>query len=410
MQVTFGIDVSKSTSTVCELIGESRNELTITNNRPGFIQLLHELTVFSKHPQIIFEATGVYSRRLQSFLEDYGYDYVILNPLKAKKEMDMGLRHNKTDKTDAYHLALIQRLYHHPINQPQPQSQTYKQLNSLSRFYDQLTDDLVMAKNRLHQALQFTFPEIENLFSTAKGEHYWQIVARYPHCDLVRREDKEQLINWLMSLKGIGFKHALRSADKLIELAYQAYPVVSCSSIEVEQMQYYAHRLLSLNDQRKNLIAKMVKLAKSLSNHDLENLQSIPGFAQTTAVRVLAELGDLRRFSNPNKINAFIGIDPGRYQSGEMDSNLSITKHGNAVARKLLYRAIGRIDNAAKTNPCHIADYYESKKLSSQTKGFKKIAIASIHKLIRTIYALIINDQPYDYNVATHNQKDFSRN
>ncbi len=103
-------------------------------------------------------------------------------------------------------------------------------------------------------------------------------------------------------------------------------------------------------------------------------------------------------------------IDPGRYQSGEMDSNLSITKHGNAVARKLLYRAIGQIDNAAKTNPCHIADYYESKKLSSQTKGFKKIAIASIHKLIRTIYALIINDQPYDYNVATHNQKDFSRN
>lgn len=42
MQVTFGIDVSKSTSTVCELIGESKNELTITNNRPVFIQLLHE--------------------------------------------------------------------------------------------------------------------------------------------------------------------------------------------------------------------------------------------------------------------------------------------------------------------------------------------------------------------------------
>lgn len=59
-----------------------------------------------------------------------------------------------------------------------------------------------------------------------------------------------------------------------------------------------------------------------------------------------------------------------------------------------------------KTNPYYIADYYENKKLSSQTKGFKKIAIASIHKLIRTIYALIINN----YNVATHNQKDFRRN
>ncbi|MBL1060531.1 IS110 family transposase, partial [Lactobacillus sp. A27] len=294
MQVTFGIDVSKSTSTVCELIGESKNELTITNNRPGFIQLLHELTAFSKHPQIIFEATGVYSRRLQAFLEDYGYEYVVLNPLKAKKEMDMGLRHNKTDKTDAYHLALIQRLYHHPINQLQ--SQTYKQLNSLSRFYNQLTADLVMAKNRLHQALQSTFPEIENLFSAAKGKNYWQIVNHYPHCDLVRKADKKQIITWLTNLKGIAFRHAQRTADKLIKLAHQAYPVVSCSSIEVEQVQYYAHRLLNLSDQRENLIARMVKLAKSLPNYDLENLESIPGFAQTTAVRVLAELGDLRRF------------------------------------------------------------------------------------------------------------------
>ena len=151
----------------------------------------------------------------------------------------------------------------------------------------------------------------------------------------------------------------------------------------------------------------MVKLAKSLPNHDLENLESIPGFAQTIAVRILAELGDIRRFSSPNKINAFIGIDPGRYQSGEMDASLIITKHGNV---KLLYRAIGQIDNAAKTNPCHIVDYYESKKLSSQTKGFKKIAIASIHKLIRTIYAVIINEYLYDYDVATYNQKDFDSN
>ena len=137
----------------------------------------------------------------------------------------------------------------------------------------------------------------------------------------------------------------------------------------------------------------------------MEILESIPGIAQTTAVRILGELGDLRRFSNLNKINAFIGIDPRRYQSGEMDASLNITKHGNAAARKILYRAIGQIDQAAKTQHCHIADYYENKKLSSQTKGFKKIAIASIHKLIRTMYALISNDQLYDYDVAKHNQK-----
>lgn len=170
MKVVFGIDVSKSTSNICELIGEGKKELLITNDRPGFMQLLKELKTFTVKPQIIFEATGVYSRRLQAFLEDYGYDYVIINPLKAKKEMDLGLRHNKTNRNDAYHLALIQRLHNHPVNRLQ--AQQYHQLNALSRFYDQLTSDLVMAKKRLHQALQSTFPEIESLFSSSKGTNY----------------------------------------------------------------------------------------------------------------------------------------------------------------------------------------------------------------------------------------------
>lgn len=307
----------------------------------------------------------------------YGYSYVVINPLKAKKEMNLGLHHNKTD---AYHLALIQRLYNHPVNKTQLDA--YHRLNALSRFYDQLTSDLVIAKNKLHQALQSTFPEIENLFSTAKGFNYWKIISHYPHCELVKQAKEKDIIKRLMQLKGI----AQKTANKLKDLANKTYSVVSENSVEAEQVQYYAQRLINLNRQRSNLISRMVKLAKSLPNHDLENLESIPGFSQTTAVRVLAELGD---FSNPNKINAFIGIAPGRYQSGEIDSRLSITKHDNAMARKLLYRAIGQIDNAAKTNPFHIADYYESKKLSSQTKGFKKIAIASIHKLIRTIYALL---------------------
>ncbi len=408
MKVIFGIDVSKSTSTVCELINDSKSITTITNDRPGFLELLKDLKAFTQHPQIIFEATGVYCKRLQSFLDDYGYEYVILNPLKAKKEMDLGLRHNKTDKTDAYHLALIQKLYHHPVNQLQEQE--YHQLNALSRFYDQLTNDLVMAKNRLHKVLQLTFPDLEDLFSMSKGFNYWSIVKMFPHCDLVNDSTKLTIHHNLLKLPGFQEKKADRFTLKLIDLARKAYPVAPCKSVESNEARYYAQRLIDISNQRQDLVVQMVNIAKSLPNHDLEILESIPGIAQTTAVRVLGELGDIRRFSNPNKINAFIGIDPGRYQSGEIDSSLSITKHGNAVARKVLYRAIGQIDQAAKTSPCHIADYYESKKLSSQTKGFKKIAIASIHKLIRTIYALINNDQLYDYNVAIHNQKDFCRN
>lgn len=405
MNVFFGIDVSKAKSNVCILIGDSKSEFEITNDRFGFNDLLKALKTFREHPQIIFEATGVYSRRLQAFLEDYGYDYVIINPLKAKKEMDSGLRHSKTDKNDAYHLALIQKLYHHQTNPIQ--AKYYQQLNSISRFYVQLTTDIVTCKNRLHKALQSTFPDVEQLFSNPKGDNYWLIISHYPHCDMVRQSGEKQISDWLTKQKGFSTVKAQTTAKKLLELANKSYACVTTDSIENTQVIYYTGRLIALEEHRKHLIRQMIELAEKLPNRDFEILKSIPGLGEITAVRILAELGDIRRFSNPNKINAFIGIDPGHYQSGEKDSSLSITKHGNAEARKILYRAIGQIDNAAKFKACHIADYYEAKKRFSQTKGFKKIAIASIHKLIRTSYALISSDQLYDYSVAKLNQKDF---
>lgn len=248
MKIIFGIDVSKNTSTVCELINDSKTITTITNDRHGFLELLNDLKAFTQHPQIIFEATGVYSRRLQTFLDDYGYEYVVLNPLKAKKEMDLGLRHNKTDKTDAYHLALIQKLYHHPVSQLQ--AEQYHQLNALSRFYDQLTGDIVMAKNRLHKVLQFTFPELESLFSTAKGFNYWSIVKMYPHCELVNGSTELEIYNKLIRLPGFQDKRAKKFTSNLIDLAKKAYPVAIFNSVEASEAKYYAQRLIDLNKKR----------------------------------------------------------------------------------------------------------------------------------------------------------------
>ncbi len=45
---------------------------TMPNNAVGFARLSNDLKTVH-NPEIIFEATGVYSRRLQAFLEDNGY-------------------------------------------------------------------------------------------------------------------------------------------------------------------------------------------------------------------------------------------------------------------------------------------------------------------------------------------------
>ncbi len=89
MRVVFGIDVSKVSSEVAILVNGEKvhNYTTMSNDAIGFSRLLGDLKTVHK-PEIIFEATGVYSRRLQSFLDEHGYAYTRLNPLEAKKQLD----------------------------------------------------------------------------------------------------------------------------------------------------------------------------------------------------------------------------------------------------------------------------------------------------------------------------------
>lgn len=63
MRVVFGIDVSKASSEVAILVnGEKVHGYTMPNDALGFNRLLEDLKIVS-NPEIVFEATGVYSRR-----------------------------------------------------------------------------------------------------------------------------------------------------------------------------------------------------------------------------------------------------------------------------------------------------------------------------------------------------------
>ena len=398
--VVFGIDVSKAKSSVSVLIKKKEVDcFDISNDALGFESLLEQLQEFS-NPAVIFEATGVYSLPLEAFLNCAGYDYVKINPLKAKKLMDNNLRRNKTDQVDAYRLAMIEFVAPQALSIEQPKE--YREMQAASRYYEELTQDTVKAKNRLHRALQTIFPQIEQLMSTPTGKQYWQIVELYSHPRFVLEDGFEQISSKLQDIAGIGRRKSCNLANSLQNLAKLAYAYYDYDSVQVKLVWRLAQRLLDLEAEKAEIIDYMEEIAPK---DDLELYLSVPGIARITALRLIAELGDLRRFKSTNQIDAFVGIDPGRYQSGEYDGHLGISKHGNHIARKILYLAIGQIASASSFNPCHIADYYKAKKQSFHSTGYKKIAIASVHKLIRTLYALIINGQAYDYNVAKLNQR-----
>ncbi|VTT01919.1 transposase [Streptococcus suis] len=400
MRVVFGIDVSKASSEVAILVnGEKVHGYTISNDAIGFARILGDLRTVYK-PEIIFEATGVYSRRLQTFLDDNGYAYTRLNPLETKKQLD-SLRVRKTDQIDAEKLAQSQFVLNRKPTYVQ--EEVYQNLRDLSRFYQNLTEDIVRAKNRLHRVLQVTFPELENILSTPSGEQYWNLVIAFPCKDCVLELSNDELSKSirLSTSKRISDKRVAYLAEKLIALANQSYCAVKKTSPILEEVRYYAKELLRLYEQRQAVLDEMVELAQPLPEYDI--LLSIPGIAETTATSIIGELGDIRRFQSANQINAFIGIDLRHYESGNFLAKEHITKRGNPYARKILFKCIHNIASASHTNPCHIADFYEKRKRQSQTTSTKPHTIASIHRLIRTMYYLIMHNKLYDY-ASTQNR------
>jgi transposase len=71
----------------------------------------------------------------------------------------------------------------------------------------------------------------------------------------------------------------------------------------------------------------------------VQALQALRGVELVTAVGLIAEIGDLRRFEHPRKLMGYLGLVPCEASSGERVRRGSITKTGNAHARRLLTEA-----------------------------------------------------------------------
>lgn len=68
-------------------------------------------------------------------------------------------------------------------------------------------------------------------------------------------------------------------------------------------------------------------------------LQALRGIDQISAIGLVAEIGDIGRFAHPRQLMGYLGLVPSEYSSGERVVRGSITKTGNAHARRLLTEA-----------------------------------------------------------------------
>lgn len=68
-------------------------------------------------------------------------------------------------------------------------------------------------------------------------------------------------------------------------------------------------------------------------------LASLRGISTLSAMALLAEINDFRRFESPRQLMAFVGLVPSEYSSGGKETRGKITKTGNSHARRILVEA-----------------------------------------------------------------------
>ena len=109
---------------------------------------------------------------------------------------------------------------------------------------------------------------------------------------------------------------------------------------------------------------------------------SIPGLGEISAASILSEYGDITKFSSPNKMLAFAGLEPSVIQSGTLESNGKMVKHGSGHLRYFIMNTAMIILRYSPT----FYDYYLKKRSEGKCH---RVALSHVcKKLIRVIYSL----------------------
>ena len=113
--------------------------------------------------------------------------------------------------------------------------------------------------------------------------------------------------------------------------------VVCATRAQQIVFQEYVRAVTEQHDRLQRLEAELHAEVKGWRLYPVvEAIQALRGVEHTSAVILMAELGDLTRFDTPRQLMSYLGLTPSEYSSGDRRRQGGITKAGNTHARRAL--------------------------------------------------------------------------
>lgn len=389
MTVFVGIDIAKYRHECLVVDHQTKvihKSFTFDNNRQGFktLETVLDSLDASKIIKIGFEATSHYGDNLKSFLISLGYDFMEIHPLLVSRfSKANSLRKTKTDKTDAQvicnYLMTVDFIPYHN------KSYHIKSLKSLTRSRDALVKDRSRQLVYLTNLLDKSFPEFKPFFDNSlKSSTALYLLNNYTTASKMSRMN---LTSYQKMASQLRRTISYGKFNKLRELAKNTV------GREDELFEFLIKTHLELYHRFNHSISETDKLILQRYSTLDSFIDTIPGISIISAAGILSETGDIERFSHPDKLVTFCGLEPAIYQSGESEFHGRMVKRGSPYLRQYLM-------NCAMTVIAHnpvMYDYYSKKR--NELKPHRVALSHVAKKLIRIIYKLETTKTNFDSNL-----------
>ena len=377
-----GVDVSKDSfsATGLDVKGDVRFSLSLTMDKTGFSELMKAITSNCKDLSAVMagmESTGCYHINLFSFLSSKEINAVVINPLLISNFAKLSLRKTKTDKKDSLTIARFILIHKDSIEQFSI-SQDIRDFRDIARERESISHLIASTKNEIKRILQSIFPELESVCNVFTATMLL-FLKEFPSARFIRAS-KAKVVADALERYGKGRKVSI-SADEIIRTAKNSIASISLAKELI--LPRKISTLLHLMEQLDQITGILSELCASLAIEEMEIITSIDGIGDTTGAMFLAEVGDIQNFSSHKSLIAFAGMDPTVFQSGKFQGTSRISKRGNRHLRRIVYlMTIGVIRCNA---------FFKAYFLKRKQDGlpFRKAVMATAHKLIRVIFAML---------------------
>ena len=354
--LSIGIDVSKEKSTVCVMqpFGEVVVEpFEISHTDSDLSELVRMINRLDKDAKVVMEATGVYHLPVATFLRENEIFVSVINPYEMKLYRAQDLRKVKTDKRDSMTIANygIDKWFN--LRAFTPQADIYAELRLLGRQYRFFMESRIEHLLNLTHLLDYTMPGVKACFSgwseSSGKDKLCDFVEEYWHYDnITRRSEKKFVEHYQKWTKRKGYQFSETKALQIYSLAKNGIPTIPSNAPSTKMLLLEATRALrEVNSALFAILTRMKELAKTLPEYPV--VRAMEGVGDVLAVKLIAEIGDIRKFHSGKAIIAYAGIDPPPYESGKfIGTERHISKRGSTTLRKIGYEVMRCVWSSVK--------------------------------------------------------------